>query len=383
MRMDPRKIAIVTVLAVVWGSSAPAGNPSPEMGRYRAHVATLASREFAGRQGQDSIRAGVYVADHFRGLGLEPLFDGSYTDDIPSPRGRGIIGRNVGAKLVGSDPSLKDEWIIVAAHFDHLGRSGETYFPGADDNASGVAMLLEVARCFAQSDARPRRSIMFVGFDLEEYGLIGSRHFVEHPPLPITKVKLFVTADMIGRSLGGVCDGSVFVFGTETSPGMKRYVESAAKGEPLRLALLGNDLLIVDRSDYGPFRKRSVPYLFFSTGENPRYHQTTDTSDTIDYQTALASTRVILGILQRAADANILPEWNGVTEPSLEEALAVREIFKVLLANREKLAIGPAAQLVLRSTLGTLDGVAARGAITRSERGQLIRSAMFIMATVL
>ena len=139
----------------------------------------------------------------------------------------------------------------------------------------------------------------------------------------------------------------------------------------------------MDRSDYGPFRKRKVPYLFFSTGENPKYHQTDDTSDTLDYETAMASTRVILGVLRKAANADSLPEWNGVTEPSLDEALAVRDILKILLANREKMEIGPAAQIVLRTTIRSLDGVEARGKITPAERNRLARAAQFLMAAVL
>ncbi len=383
MRMDHRRITVLAALAVVWGSTAPASEPQPQLGRYKAHVATLASREFSGRQGENAARAGLYVASAFRDLGLEPLFGDSYTDDIPDPGGRGVIGRNIGAKLVGSDPALRHEWIIVGAHFDHLGRRGDTYYPGADDNASGTAMLLEVARCFAQADKRPRRSVMFVGFDLEEYGLIGSRYFAEHPPVGLDKVKLFVTADMLGRSLGGVCPGHVFVFGSDTLTGLRENLDATAEREPIELVPLGNDLLIIDRSDYGPFRKRKIPYLFFSTGENPAYHQTDDTSDTIDYATALASTKVILGVLRKTADAESLSGWIGASEPNIGEALAVRDILKILNANRETMQIGPAAQIVLRTTIATLDGVAARGVITRSERGRLVRAVQFLMATVL
>src|SRR4029077_10487164 len=106
-------------------------------------------------------------------------------------------GANVGARLIGTDPQRRDEWIIVSAHYDHLGVRGGVLYPGADDNASGVAMMLEVARAFVQAPERPRRSVLFIGFDLEEVGLFGSRYFVEHPPVPLDRVKLFVTADMI------------------------------------------------------------------------------------------------------------------------------------------------------------------------------------------
>ena len=110
--------------------------------------------------------------------------------------------------------------MIVAAHFDHLGVRGGVLYPGADDNASGVAMMLEVARSIVRAPVPPKRSMMFIGFDLEEIGLFGSRYFVAHPPVPLEKVALFVTADMIGRSLAGVCDSHVFVLGTEKCAGL-------------------------------------------------------------------------------------------------------------------------------------------------------------------
>jgi hypothetical protein len=164
---------------------------------------------------------------------------------------------------------------------------------------------------------------------------------------------------------------------------LKKIVDESSKGEPVRLAPLGNDLLIVDRSDYGPFRRSSIPYLFFSTGENPQYHRMTDSSDTINYETAIATTRIVLNVLRYVASCPRIANWNGQTEPSMDEALAVRDILKIMLEHREEMKIGTAAQIVLRTTLATLDGVAARGTITRSERGRLVRAAQFLMAAVL
>lgn len=376
-------IGVFATMAIALSATARGDDPEPQLGRYKAHVATLASSEYAGRRGAGGVKAATYVGRELKALGLEPGFGGDYVQDVPAADGRGVIGHNVAAKLEGSDPAQSDEWIIIGAHFDHLGRSGSDYYPGADDNASGVAMMLEIARCMAAAEARPRRSVLFVGFDLEEYGLLGSRYFVEHPPMPLAKIKLFVTADMIGRSLGGVCDGLVFVFGTQTSPSLKRFVDEAAARQPIRLATLGNDVLIIDRSDYGPFRGHSIPYLFFSTGENPCYHQRTDTSDTLDYDTALAATRVVFGVIRRAASAPDLKPWNGTTQPTLGEALAVRDVLRTMQANHEKLAISAAGSFVLRTTLANLDGIVARGAITPGERARLVRAARFLMATVL
>ena len=107
----------------------------------------------------------------------------------------------------------------MSAHFDHLGVRSGVLFPGADDNASGVAMMLEVARSLTLSAEPPKRSVMFLGFDLEEIGLFGSRYFVEHPPVPLDRVALFITADMIGRALGGVCRSLRLRDGHRARPG--------------------------------------------------------------------------------------------------------------------------------------------------------------------
>ena len=354
----------------------------PEIGRFKAHVATLASSEFGGRRGPGALKAALYVSEHLRRCGLEPLFGRSFFQEIPDLANGGVLGRNVGAKIVGGDPALRDEWLIVSAHFDHLGRGPGGYYPGADDNATGTAMMLEVARCFATEGVRPKRSIMFIGFDREEDGLWGSRYFADYPPIPLDRVKLFVTADMIGRSLAGVCDEFVFVFGAQTSPGMKARLDRASAGEPLRLAAMGNDLLIVDRSDYGPFRQRATPYLFFSTGENPDYHRRSDRSETIDFAKAVSVAKIVRRAVAEAASADLLPPWNGQTEASLEEALVVRDVLRRFDSHRDKLAIGPASRLVLRSSLATLDGITARGAITAAERSRLVRAAQFLMVTV-
>ena len=136
-----------------------------------------------GRRGPGAARASSYIADAFERLKLKPLFEDSYYQSIPSltldkQTGKeSFVGRNVGAFIAGSDPALKDDWIILSAHLDHVGIKDDKLYPGADDNASGVAMLLEVAEYFALRKQQPRRTIAFVAFDQEEVGLLGSTHF--------------------------------------------------------------------------------------------------------------------------------------------------------------------------------------------------------------
>ncbi len=252
-------LVATTLLATVFVAPTCAAGPEPDAARIRKHVATLASPEFGGRRGPVAERSRTYLIDEFKRLGLKPLFDGSFYQDIPDREPGSLMGRNVGAKLVGTDPKLRDEWVIVSAHFDHLGVRDGVLYPGADDNASAVAMMLEVARCLVAVPEKPRRSVMFIGFDLEERGLFGSRYFVEHSPLPLDKVALFVTADMIGRSLAGVGTDFVFVMGTERWPSSRSWIRDASRAKPLRVGMLGADLLLLDRSDYGPFRRGRSP----------------------------------------------------------------------------------------------------------------------------
>jgi Zn-dependent M28 family amino/carboxypeptidase len=173
-------------------------------------------------------------------------------------------------------------------------------YPGADDNATGVAMLLEVAEAFALANQKPRRTVAFVAFDLEEGGLVGSTHFVNHPPVPIRQVRAFLVADMLGRSMGNVMDEYVFVLGSETSPRLRKVVEEMKPEKGLAVGRLGADL-IDTRSDYGPFRDRKVPFLFFSSGQHPDYHKPTDTPDKIDYEKVRRISCLMRDTLKRLA----------------------------------------------------------------------------------
>ena len=320
--------------------------------------------------------------EEFKRLKLEPLFDGSFAQDIPDREPGWSAGSNVGAKIVGSDPRLKDQWVVVAAHFDHLGIRNGVLYPGADDNASAVAMMLEVARCLAESPEKPRRSVMLVGFDLEERGLVGSKYFVDHSPVSLKKIVFFLTADMIGRSLGGVCKRQVFVMGTERYPQSRDWVRESSKDRRLDVEMLGSDLLLIDRSDYGPFRARRVPFLFVSTGENPCYHRPEDIAATIDYPKAEAISRMILGIVRHAVVDEARPTWLDVPDNGMDEVRALRDVFQSLLDGRDRLKAGKMSTILMESSLKTIDAIIGRGQVTPDERASLIRVAQVVMASL-
>jgi hypothetical protein len=355
----------------------------PDTARLRRTVELLASPEFEGRTGAGGEKAAAYLVAQFRGLKLEPLFGGDYLQPVPGKEPGSVQGRNVGARLLGADPALRDQWVIVSAHFDHLGRRGGRLYPGADDNASGIAMMLEVARCVAQAPAPPKRSMIFLGFDLEEIGLFGSRYYVAHPAVPLEQVVLFVTADMIGRALAGVCPSHVFVIGSEHAPGLRGWIQEGARGRPLDVGLLGADLLVLNRSDYGPFRSRGIPFLFFTTGENPRYHTPEDTADTLDYSKLTAISRMIYHVVLRSVDAPAVPRWQANPDHPFAEAVTIRDVLRILTKNSERLKIGRPQLFLINNTLSTLDDIVARGAITPEERGRVIQAARLVLITVL
>lgn len=298
----------------------------------RPHLEFLASPERGGRDDWGKVESRNYIIKHFRDLGLQPLFEEAYVQVVPQFGATGddpeIAGQNVGAYVTGTHPELKHEWIIVTAHYDHLGiRKGKVY-PGADDNASGVAMLLEVARHLR---ARPAaRSVAFLSCDLEEHLLWGSRWFVAHPPMERESIRFCIAADMIGRSLGGLEIPSVFVLGAEHSICAERALESVVVPQGLELSRLGVDLIGI-RSDYGPFFTRRIPFLFFSTGEHPDYHTPNDTLQNLDIERNAQISTVIQQVVRRVADDPAEITWRGTTAPDLEEVRTIHRVTSLLL----------------------------------------------------
>ncbi|MFT3774103.1 MAG: M20/M25/M40 family metallo-hydrolase [Minicystis sp.] len=191
-----------------------------------------------------------------------------------------VIGMLPG-QVTGSPRS--GEIVIVGAHYDHLGH-GNAYsrapgvhavHPGADDNASGTALMLEVARRFAALPQKPDRSILFMAFGAEELGAIGSRYWVQHPTAPLDHVVAMLNADMVGRMV----KDRVVIDGVATSPGWKPLIETAATGLGLDVALGGEGF---GASDHASFTAVRVPVTFFFTGVHPDYHMPSDTADKID-----------------------------------------------------------------------------------------------------
>jgi hypothetical protein len=216
-----------------------------------------------------------------------------------------VPDRNVMAAIEGSDPKLKDEWVIISCRHDHNGADSEHVYSGADDNASGTVGMLEIAEAYAvaaQDGRRPKRSILFAAFNSEERGLLGSWAFVEHPPFPLDHIVAVLNMDMIGRD-EEVREGggrrfrglplqsaesnhnAVNLLGHSRCPALAALIERA--NAPFGLAIkkvLDNNLSnLLRRSDQWPFLQNGVPAVFFHTGLHPDYHTPDDRPEKINY----------------------------------------------------------------------------------------------------
>lgn len=192
---------------------------------------------------------------------------------------------NVVARLPAkADSKTAQEYVVIGAHYDHLGMGGtsasrapgvKAVHHGADDNASGTSLLLDVARRLSKLQDKPSRNILFMGFGAEELGTLGSRHWVEHPPVPITSVVAMINADMVGR----MRDRTLVVDGTGTSAAWPDLLQKANEGLSLNLKLGAEGF---GASDHAAFTGARVPVAFLFTGVHDDYHKPSDTSEKID-----------------------------------------------------------------------------------------------------
>ena len=216
-----------------------------------------------------------------------------------------VPDRNVLAAIEGSDPKLKEEWVIISCHHDHNGADGGQVYNGADDNGSGTVGMLKIAEAYAlaaQDGYRPRRSILFAAFNSEERGLLGSWAFVERPPVPLARIAAVLNMDMVGRDEevpegGGARfrglpvqsaesnHNAVNLLGYSRSASLTRTIEraNAAYGLTLKQVLDNNPSNLLRRSDQWPFLQRGVPAVFFHTGLHPDYHTPGDRPERINY----------------------------------------------------------------------------------------------------
>lgn len=232
----------------------------------------------AGPPARAADAAGLFIVKELERLKLPGAGDkGSYYQRFDN----GLA--NVLAILEGSDPELKQQVIVIGAHYDHVGygTARNSYGPtgyihnGADDNASGVAGLLAIATAFCKLPTPPKRSVAFAFWDGEEAGLLGSKYWVEHPTISLNRVAAAINIDMIGRLRGG----KVEVYGVRTSPGFRRLVSEQNEGVDLLLDFV---LELKGNSDHYSFYSHQAPIIFFHTGLHGDYHRPSDDVEKIN-----------------------------------------------------------------------------------------------------
>ncbi|MEN8007185.1 MAG: M28 family peptidase [Candidatus Krumholzibacteriota bacterium] len=274
------------------GAGAP--GPSPEILQYRCTV--LTDPDLAGRgSGTPEVDAAAdTLAAWMEELGLEPAFDGSWFQEFPlSGQGwageelAGKTGRNVAGILPGQG-RLAGRYVVVGAHYDHLGRvtpaagpadppaTGD-YYPGANDNASGVSVVFELIRLASvpEQAAGDRRSVIFTSFAAEEVGLQGSGHMVAHMPVPLDSVDAMINLDTVGQ----LNSDRLYVSGVGTTPSFPALVNAANTGN-LELSLAPGGW---SGSDHMSFNTREIPVIFVFGGAYPEYNRPADDWPTLDY----------------------------------------------------------------------------------------------------
>ena len=301
-------VAAVLVAAACRGTSRPAtpaaGPRTPDTASIARDVAHLASDALEGRgtgtAGNDS--ASAYIGRRFTSIGLTPLLSQSADARVCTSSatahtcdGRFIqpfIARSVAAAhaglpssmptqnvvglVPGSDPALKNEYVILGAHFDHLGRTTmgaldpdakDVIRNGADDNASGTAAVIELARLLRQNPAK--RSVIFVTFSGEELGLLGSQYFVEHLPVPLENVRAMLNFDMVGR----LREDRLIAYGAATATELTDIINRANAVAPLQVTATGDGF---GASDHSSFYAKNLPVLHFFTNVHDDYHRASD-----------------------------------------------------------------------------------------------------------
>jgi aminopeptidase YwaD len=285
--------------------------------RLERHVYILASDSLEGRgigtEGRE--KAVAYIEQEMKEIGLQTLFEDSYFHEfeykisLVNRKGKNIVGM-----IPGSDPVLRNEYIIIGAHYDHLGyeinkEGSKIIYPGADDNASGVAGMLEMARLILQSENKPKRTLLFIAYDAEESGLIGSQKFADaKKPFENSAIKVAYSLDMIGM-LSTV--KNLELKGLETLKGGTELMQNALQQKPI--AIKGTKAEIERRTDTWPFGLEGIPAIYVNTGLKSPYHKPEDTADLLDYEGMAEITGFLSALVTEMSIAEELAPAKGFT----------------------------------------------------------------------
>ncbi len=269
-----------------------------------ADLAYLSADERGGRRPLEagSVEARARVEATFKEAGLRP-FDDRFQRPFTAPGTTDTIGVNVVGWLPGSDD--EDRYIVLTAHFDHMGVRDGVVFNGADDNASGTAALLFLARHLAEHPLR--HPVVLAAVDTEESGLRGARAFVTDPPVPAEQIALNVNMDMLSRG-----NGTLWAAGAHATPSLRPLLDRVATEAPLTLRQghdrpgVPGEMDWTQSSDHGPFHDAGIPWVYFGVEDHPDVHAPTDDFERIepsDYLNAVRTVVLALHLLDAELDS--------------------------------------------------------------------------------
>ena len=254
--------------------------------RLEKHLYTLAADSLRGRAAgtDDGRRAAEYIRRQWRQMGMIPLWNNNYDDPFvkAQPMSAGNSFCNLIGLIEGSDPVLKNEYIVIGAHYDHVGVKGDKIYNGADDNASGSSCVLEVARQLINKKSELKRSVIICAFDAEEIGLFGSSQMVAQLKAHnmLDKVKLMLSVDMVGWYNA---NGHLVMEGSKTVADANELLSPDKLGSDLKVKLVPFEKSLFTATDTEPFAEAGIATIAVTTGLKSPYHKPEDDADLIDY----------------------------------------------------------------------------------------------------
>ncbi|WP_312146081.1 M28 family peptidase [Brevundimonas sp.] len=280
-------------------ATAPAAASSADYAQLMDDLRILSADDMQGRDtgSEGGAKAREYIVGRLEALGVQPSPMGRLQPWEMQGRTREGVKTFSGTNIIGVIPGTRvsDKYIVVTAHYDHVGVNDGQVFNGADDNASGVATMLELAKRLKANP--PEHSVLIVALDGEERGLLGAKHFVEAPPVPLSSISMNLNFDMTARADS---DGKLWVTGTYQHPYFRPLLERIAPRGTVSLAF-GKDTPEdkgadnwVEASDHAAFHRAGLPFLYFGVNYHPDYHRPSDDFEKIVPATFQSSTELAI-----------------------------------------------------------------------------------------
>jgi hypothetical protein len=339
-------------------------SPQEIQDRLKATVAHLASDEMKGRRAgsPEGEKAARWMAAQFEKVGLKKGGSDGFLQPFKMKQD-GSDAFNVVGLLEGT----ADEFVVLGCHHDHLGVKDGAVFNGADDNASGCAVLLEVARLCVDAKMKPRRSILFCSFDGEERLLSGSRHFVGSGLYDLSKVAAMVCLDMMGGNFFPRDTRSLYALGAENSPEIQGVLRKISV-DGLDVRPMGINLIepmgeIYARSDYGSFRLRKIPFVFFSSGQPWTYHKPEDDVERLNFAKMEKGVHYVRQVVEALASLGARPTYAKQQGLSIDDLRAVADTVRRVLEHPGDLDLTDEEIAGLKSTVAQLDDIVKDGAV--------------------